>query len=732
MGDKPLERETGKTPDNLAVFLDLEGRVLYLSAGAPDPPLSEAAGRMLFDYLPAEQHERLRAAMQETLRGNRSERFLLSIAGPGGKARWWSSRLGPVKRSGKIVEFLLVGSNITGRKELGEALQQPSGFEKLVLKLSSDLIDLPLAQMDEGIRGALRALAEHAKAGRVGVLRFTAGAEAAHCTHQWSLPGARAFRSAPETLSPAELTGLREVAAEPRILHLQGIQGPQSGGDALSRQLGSEGVTDRILVPVLRGGTPWGCLVVDGSERGWSRELFALFRIAGDSLARALERQAVEENALAEKETLRAIAEGSPLGVLLIAPDGRFKYLNAAFTRMFGDTLQEPVSEQEWLDRIFPEPEARRQAQEFWRQDSAGPGSVRTFQVATRDGGPRSVLFRLARVENGDRVVLLEDVTEIRRREARLLEERKMESLGNLAGGLAHELNNLLMVVQGRTSLMLMQMDATHPHHEHLLSIEERVRRGVSLTKQLRAFVGDGRYDHRPVELNRLVERTAGLFDRSREKLRFDLQLSEGLWPAEIDTVRFEQALFHLYSRARQAMPSGGVLKIATANLLLAPSQATAAGLPGGRYVSLLIQDSGEGLEEESRLRFFEPFYNIGRSDQNPGVEMAAVYGTIKQHQGRIEVTGAPGQGTAFRILLPASEREPAGQPEPEGAAVPLGGSLVPGEKEHPQPEEHEQRPGAEADMVGGNEPADQRSEQDGDAGSEHQGAGGAQENGQP
>ncbi len=250
------------------------------------------------------------------------------------------------------------------------------------------------------------------------------------------------------------------------------------------------------------------------------------------------------------------------------------------------------------------------------------------------------------------------DITKRKRLEAQITQGQKMTAIGTLAGGIAHDFNNLLMGIQGYTSLMLFAMDPHHPHHDKLRSIEELVRSGAELTKQLLGFARGGRYEVKPLDVREVIERGASMFGRTKKEITIRTSFQNGLWAVEADRGQIDQVLLNLYVNAWQAMPGGGELYIDATNVVLDETYAKPYAVVPGRYVKISVTDTGVGMDEKTRGRIFEPFFTTKEMGRGTGLGLASVYGIVKGHGGLINVYSEPGSGTTFTIYLPASERE--------------------------------------------------------------------------
>jgi signal transduction histidine kinase/ActR/RegA family two-component response regulator len=259
----------------------------------------------------------------------------------------------------------------------------------------------------------------------------------------------------------------------------------------------------------------------------------------------------------------------------------------------------------------------------------------------------------------------VKDVTELRlaekerqRLEAQLQHAQKMEAVGTMAGGIAHDFNNLLMGIQGLTSLLMFDIDPAHPHVEHLKEIEDCVKSAADLTKQILGFARGGKYEVKPTDLNELIESNSQMFGRTQKEILIYKEYQKFVWTVEVDQGQIGQVLMNIFVNAWQAMPNGGALSIATANITLDANYVKPFQLAPGRYVKLSVTDTGLGMDENIQKRIFEPFFTTKEMGRGTGLGLATVYGIIKNHGGFIEVNSRKGEGTTFNIYLPATEVE--------------------------------------------------------------------------
>jgi len=363
--------------------------------------------------------------------------------------------------------------------------------------------------------------------------------------------------------------------------------------------------------------------------------------------------------ALKESEgKFRTLVEESPLGISLIGKDGVYKYVNPQFRRMFGYTLGDVPNGKKWFEKAFPEEAYRREAVRTWIRDQKeggqGPSKPRVFTVTGKDGLKRQIHFRPVLMENLDRFVIYEDVTEKLNMERQLQQSQKFEAIGTLAGGIAHDFNNLLMGIQGRISLMSLEAHATE---EHIKAVEAYIKSATGLTGQLLGIARGGKYEVKPVDLNVLVSGVSEMFGRTRREIQIQTETALSPLVVDVDPRQIEQVLLNLYVNAWQAMPEGGALGIRTEKVSLDASFCEPHQVQPGIYGKISVTDTGIGMDETTRRQVFDPFFTTKEKQRGTGLGLASAYGIIKNHGGLITVASAPGRGTTFAFYLPVSHK---------------------------------------------------------------------------
>jgi len=305
------------------------------------------------------------------------------------------------------------------------------------------------------------------------------------------------------------------------------------------------------------------------------------------------------------EEIYRSLLHTSADAVVIYDMEGRAQYINPSFTQIFGWTLEEVEGE-----RIPFLPESERKATMAGIKEIIEKGrGIQGFETKryTKDGRVIDVNISGSRYNDHEgnpagMLVVLRDTSERKNLEAFLQQAQRMEAIGTLAGGIAHNFNNLLMGIQGNASLMLLETDPTHPHYENLKSIEKQVQSGSKLTRQLLGYASDGRYEVRPISLNQVVKETADTFGMTKKEMRIHRELAEDLFGIKADQGQIEQVLWNLFINAAEAMPGGGNLFLKTMNVTNKDMRGKPYDVKRGDYVLLTVRDTGIGTVSYTHL----------------------------------------------------------------------------------------------------------------------------------
>ena len=404
------------------------------------------------------------------------------------------------------------------------------------------------------------------------------------------------------------------------------------------------------------------------------RERTAELAEVNEQLRGEIEGHRRAEAALAhERDLLHALMDNVPDYVFFKDRQSRFVRTNRAHATMMGIADPQEAIGKTDLD-LFPPEEAQRFYDEEQEIMQSGKSVIaKEWQIPTGLGAPIWVSESKIPLTDAEGqvvglVAIARDITERKLLEEQLRETSKMEAVGTLAGGIAHEFNNMLMGILGLTEFLSEQVREPEPAAD-LAEIHKLAERGKSLTQQILAFSRKQRLVRDAVDLNKLVEDLCRILPRLiGEHVDVQFVRAPGLANVYADVNQMDQVLVNLAVNARDAMPQGGTLTIRTANATFDGQFATeGSGVGMADCVELSVSDTGSGMDEETLSHIFEPFYTTKEVGKGTGLGLATVYGIVKQHDGHIAVESKLGEGTTFRVYLPRMEgREPKPASEDE------------------------------------------------------------------
>ena len=288
------------------------------------------------------------------------------------------------------------------------------------------------------------------------------------------------------------------------------------------------------------------------------------------------------------------------------------------------------------------------------------PGTY-SFRIISKKGREIWVEHTAVRVSwEGQPATLnfVRNITQKRKLDAQLQFTARLEAIGTLAGGIAHAFNNLLMGIQGHTSLQLMDIDSKHPHYDTFKQIENAVEEGAELTKQLMGYARKGRYRSRSIAINEVIEMTSQTFQKMKKEITIHREFTQRPYAIEADQGQIEQMLLNLYINAADAMPDGGDIYLKTKNVTHRDIKSHLYEPIPGKYVRITVSDNGVGIDKEIQHRIFDPFFTTKKTGKGTGLGLASVYGIVKGHDGYINATSQKGRGTTFFIYLPAADKK--------------------------------------------------------------------------
>ncbi len=455
------------------------------------------------------------------------------------------------------------------------------------------------------------------------------------------------------------------------------------------------GLVAYLGVPLARrdGMVLGSCAVAERGPRAWTDDDVRIMEdIAATAMTELVFQEEIGERRRLVDELERArawfetIMRQLPSGVVVVeVPTARIMFSNQSLERIWRGPLPEFAA-----DRLGPPlrrdghdlpPDEWPVMRAFHRGEIVPADD---FEVTVADG--TIAVHRLSAAPIRDAsgavvavVVVVDDATGRRRLEDELRHSQKMEAVGRLAGGVAHDFNNLLTAILGNAELVLGDLPQGEMREE-VADIRTAAERASSLTRQLLAFSRKQMLRPRSIDLNAIVLESGQLLRRViGEGIALSLLPAEHLWTSRADPTQVEQVLVNLVLNARDAMPRGGSVVVETENRRIDDEEAAriGGGIAPGEYASLVVSDTGTGIEAEVRAHLFEPFFTTKEQGKGTGLGLSTVYGIARQSGGAVLVDTEPGRGSRFTVLFPRV----AGDPDPE---------YTTGEHRAPPPRGHE------------------------------------------
>ncbi len=614
-------------------------RVFNFDRRIPPPNYS----KHLQAYTP-ESAARLDSAAQLALQTGEKYELDLAIADPASPTRWICARGEGIRDAeGRIIGLRGTAQDITERKQVEDV--NSARLYLMQYAAGHSLESLLQATLDE---------AEALSGSAVGFYHFVAEDQQTVLLQNWSTRTRETFSTIKgerihDSLLGAGASWADCIRERRPVIHndyqtLEHHSGLPKDHVLLVREM---------VVPVQRESVIKAILGLGNKPRDYTSQDVEMVALLADLAWDIVERKRAEESV----RKLSKAVEQSPAAIVITDATGSIEFVNRQFTQITGYSPEEAEGQNPRL--IFGET-PNEDYERLWQTIRSGGVWRGEFQSRKKNGEVFWERATIAPIRNANNrithcVAIKEDITENKHLEEQLLQAQKMESIGLLAGGVAHDYNNMLGVIAGYSELALEQVAEGEPLHDSLTEILRAARRSIDLTGKLLAFARKQIIRPMALDLNETVE---SMLKMLRRLIGEDIDLAwlpgSGLWTVYIDPSQIDQLLANLCVNARDAIGGVGRITIETRNITFdKPYFASHFNIKPGSYVLLAITDGGGGMDSDTLSHIFEPFYTTKGIGEGTGLGLATVYGIVKQNNGAIDVVSRTERGTTFRLYFP-------------------------------------------------------------------------------
>jgi len=586
------------------------------------------------------------------------------------------------KKNGSIIDVLLSSSyvtpsdvsaglvftalDITERKTTEKKLRYYTELLHLVLDVSTGFINLSPAEIDTGINRALKMIGDFIGVDRSYLFQFHEDGIVMDNTHEWCSRNTLPQMDRLQGITADDMPWFFDQIQRLDLIHIPDVDKLPQEASAEQSEFRAEAIKSLVTVPIMHGGSLLGFLGLDSvhKKKVWSTDEISLLKVVGEIFANVIvhrrseeKRKLSEERLIESEERYRTSIENSNDGVAIVKGD-RHIYVNRKFVEIFGYDSADEIIGQPVTVTVHPDDRERVAEINRKRQVDGGAPSRYEFKGIRKNGDVVTVEVSATKTTySGESIslVYLRDVTERRSLEAQLVHAQKMEAVGQLAGGVAHDFNNILTAIIGYGSLLHMKMKEDEPlrvYAEHILASAQKA---THLTQSLLAFSRKQILNPVPANVNDILLNVRRLLSRTiGEDIELVTVAKENHLTILADVVQMEQVLMNLAINARDAMPDGGTLTIEIASFHMDQAFVRLSNLgKPGRYVRISVSDTGIGMDEKTKERIFEPFFTTKEVGKGTGLGLSMVYGIVNQHNGFLQVFSEPHRGTRFEIYLP-------------------------------------------------------------------------------
>lgn len=557
----------------------------------------------------------------------------------------------------------MIGLKIPGK----QTRLRPQG-QQFLLNLALNFIDVTPAEIDNQITESLQSLLNYCGGDRCYIYMFAEHNRQLNLSHVFNRDGLPAKIPQHERIDHDDFAWLVNPLLDNMPVLIASVAKLPESARSIKKIMEVEEIKSALLCPIFSRGKVHGCIGLDyvKSSSRFSDHTIELLTLSGKIFAGAINRRDVVRTSIRKEQKFRTMFSEIEDVIFISTADGRLMEVNPAGAKLFGYDSVRDILNMDIHDLYF-NPSDRDKFLTTIRSE----GQVKEYELVLkhRDGRRLYVLeTSMALRDDQGKIIayqgILRDVTEKRQLEQQLFQAKKMESIGMLAGGVAHDFNNILTTVNGYAELMLMDLDKENTLYKDVESIIQGVKRAEDLIRQLLAFGRRQMIEPRIIDINKLISELYVMLKRLiPEDIAFDLNLQDDLKFIKADPVQIQQILVNLVVNAGHSVKKqddkakGKEIIVHTDQVEISTeNRINYAGLREGNYILIAVEDTGIGMDEETKNSIFEPFFSTKKEGEGTGLGLATVYGIVKQNHANIYIESQPNEGAVFKIFWPSSD----------------------------------------------------------------------------
>jgi PAS domain S-box-containing protein len=550
-----------------------------------------------------------------------------------------------------------------------EKLHTQVELQKFVLSLARKFIEIKASEINNAIETALGEIAEFVNSDRSYIYLFEDSNKRLTLTHKYYRNGVKEKIVEHDRIDSEDFNWLIRPILNNQTVIISSINDLPGKASTVKAIMEVENTKSMVLHPINSNETINGIMGLDSVnyDQQFSEEIEHLLTLTGEIFASAIHRRDLITHSIQMEERYGTLFSETEDVVFISTPDGKFIDINPAGAKLFGYSSVDEVLEINIEEGFYFNPHDRKIFQNVMKTK----GRVKDYELVIKNKAGEKIYISetstAVRNENGQIIAyqgIIRDETYRRQLEHQLFQAKKMESIGMLAGGVAHDFNNILTTIRGYADLMMMNLKSADPFYKDVENIINGVKRAEELIRQLLGFSRRQMIEPKIIDINKVIGDLYTMLDRLiPEDIEFDLKLKENLDYIKADPVQIQQILVNLVVNADHAIKRqedksrGKRIRICTDEFTI--TREMLGQYPGsheGKYIQIDISDTGVGMGDETKQHIFEPFFSTKKEGEGTGLGLATVYGIVKQNKSYIYIDSQKGEGTTFKIFWPVAE----------------------------------------------------------------------------